>query len=70
MRSGTGTWFAGTLRKPEEIGDLSDNGRRKMPGMMRGADGRHLALTRRQIDTIAQACIGTLFAERAGEAGR
>jgi hypothetical protein len=67
LRSGTGSWFVQTLRKPEEIGDLSDNGRRKMPAMMRGADGRHLTLTRRQIDTIAQACIGTLFAERTEE---
>jgi hypothetical protein len=67
LRSGTGSWFVDTLRKPDEIGDLSDNGRRKMPGMMRGADGRHLALTLRQIDTIAQACIGTLFAERTDE---
>jgi hypothetical protein len=65
LRSGTGSWFADTLRKPEEIGDLSDAGRRKMPGMMRGADGRHLTLTRRQIDTIARACVGTLFRERA-----
>ena len=62
LRSGTGSWFADTLRKPEEIGDLTDNGRRKMPAMMRGADGRHLTLTRRQIDTIAKACLGTLFA--------
>lgn len=64
LRSGTGAWFVDTLRKPDEIGDLSDAGRRKMPAMMRGADGRHLALTRRQIDTIAHACVGQLFAER------
>jgi hypothetical protein len=64
LRSGTGAWFVDTLRKPEEIGDLSDVGRRKMPAMMRGADGRHLVLTRRQIDTVAEACIGQLFAER------
>jgi hypothetical protein len=68
LRSGTGSWFADTLRKPEEIGDLSDSGRRKMPAMMRGADGRHLTLTRRQIDTIARACVGTLFSERGNQA--
>ena len=52
LRSGAGPWFADALRRPEEIGDLSDKGRRKMPAMMRGADGRHLTLTRRQIDLI------------------
>ena len=36
----------------DEIGDLSDAGRRKMPAMMRGADGRHLTLTRRQVDQV------------------
>jgi hypothetical protein len=66
VRSGTGTWFADTLRKPEEVGDLTDLGRRKMPGMMRGADGRHLTLTRRQIATVAAGCIGTLFANAEG----
>lgn len=61
LRSGTGTWFADTLRKPEEIGDLTDRGRRKMPAMMRGADGRYLVLTRRQIDAVVRAAVGTLF---------
>ena len=28
-----------------------------MPAMMRGADGRYLALTRRQFDTIRKACV-------------
>jgi len=69
LRSGTGAWFADTLRKPEEIGDLSDAGRRKMPGMMRGADGRHLTLTRRQIDTIIRASVGSLFADAAEKSG-
>ncbi len=55
LRSGTRPWFLDLLRQPEEIGDLSDKGRRKMPAMMRGADGRYLALTRRQIDMIRQA---------------
>src|SRR5260221_4275152 len=52
LRSGTRPWFVDVLRLPEEVGDLTDKGRRKMPAMMRGADGRYLALTRRQIDTI------------------
>jgi hypothetical protein len=67
LAAGTGAWFAGTLRQPEQIGDLSDLGRRRMPALMRGADGRNLALTRRQIDTIAQAVHGTWFAGPAEE---
>jgi hypothetical protein len=55
LRSGTTPWFVEALRQPEEIGDLTNKGRRKMPAMMRGADGRYLTLTRRQIDTIRQA---------------
>jgi hypothetical protein len=55
LRSGGVPWFADALRQPEEIGDLSDKGRRKMPAMMRGADGRYLTLTRRQIDIIRKA---------------
>jgi hypothetical protein len=54
LRAGTAPWFVDALRKPDEIGDLSDAGRRKMPAMMRGADARYLTLTRRQIDTIRQ----------------
>jgi hypothetical protein len=61
LRSGTGAWFAQALRQPEEIGDLSDAGRRKMPAMMRGADGRLLTLSRRQIDTIVKNALGTMF---------
>lgn len=55
LRSGAAPWFAQVLRQPDEIGDLTDEGRRKMPAMMRGADGRYLTLTRRQIDKIQQA---------------
>ena len=51
LRSGAAPWFADVLRDHDEVGDLSDRGRRKMPAMMRGADGRHLALTRRQVAT-------------------
>jgi hypothetical protein len=64
LRSGTGAWFAQALRRPEDIGDLSDAGRRKMPAMMRGADGRYLTLTRRQIDTIVQNAVGSMFSAR------
>jgi hypothetical protein len=57
LRSGTRPWFVDVLRRPEEVGDLTDQGRRKMPAMMRGADGRYMALTRRQIDMIRKAIL-------------
>jgi hypothetical protein len=52
LESGSLAWFARALREYDKVGDLTDEGRRKMPGMMRGADGRHLALTRRQVSRI------------------
>ena len=52
LRSGTAPWFADVLREYDEIGDLSDKGRRKMPAMMRNADGRALALTRRHVNLV------------------
>lgn len=61
LRSGAAPWFYEVLRQPEEIGDMSDEGRRKMPALMRGADGRGLALTRRQIDTIRRTASRALF---------
>jgi hypothetical protein len=61
LKSGTPAWFADVLRKPEEIGDLTDKGRRKMPAMMRGADARYLTLTRRQIDMIRKSVNRGLF---------
>lgn len=61
LRSGTAPWFADALRDYDEIGDLSDRGRRKMPAMMRGADGRHLTLTRRQINLIRALVRGPIF---------
>jgi len=67
LKSGTPPWFADVLRLPEEVGDLSDKGRRKMPAMMRGADARYLTLTRRQIDMIRSSVARGLFAERSGE---
>jgi len=58
LLSGTAPWFPDLMRKPDEIGDLSDQARRKMPAMMRGADGRGLTFTRRQIDMVIQAASG------------
>lgn len=52
LRSGTAPWFADVLREHDEIGDLSAKARRKMPALMRGADGRYLTLTRRQVSII------------------
>jgi hypothetical protein len=45
-------WFARFLRDYDEVGDLSNEGRQKMPAMMRSADGRHLTLTRRQVNKV------------------
>ena len=59
LASGTPPWFAEVLRRPEEVADLTDSGRRKMPALMRNADGFHLALTYRLINTI-------VFAETQG----
>jgi hypothetical protein len=61
LKSGTPAWFADALRRPDEVGDLSDKGRRKMPAMMRGADARYLTLTRRQIDMIRKSAARGLF---------
>jgi len=55
LRAGTAPWFLRFLRQPEEAGDLTDTGRRKMPALMCGADGFYLTLTRRQIDIIREA---------------
>jgi Tn3 transposase DDE domain len=52
LESGSLAWFGRILRDYDRVGDLSDEGRRKMPGMMRNADGRHLALTRRQVAKV------------------
>jgi len=61
LKSGSAPWFSEVLRRPEEVGDLSDKGRRKMPPMLRGADGRALTLTRRQISRIVKAAAAGLF---------
>lgn len=52
LESGSLAWFARVLRDYDKVGDLSDEERRKMPAMMRNADGRHLALTRRQVAKV------------------
>jgi hypothetical protein len=64
LTTGAAPWFAEVLRRPEEIGDLSASARRKMPALMRGADGRGLTLTRRQIDIVVKAAALAMF--RAG----
>ncbi|MFY0255245.1 hypothetical protein ACDQ55_14950 [Chitinophaga sp. 30R24] len=55
LSTGMAAWFADALRHPDKIGDLSNEERRKMPGLMRGADGRALTLTRRMINTVIKA---------------
>jgi hypothetical protein len=55
LSTGTAPWFLQLLRKPDEVGDLTDRGRRKMPALMSGADSLYLALTHRQIATVALA---------------
>ena len=64
LRSGTAPWITDVLRKYDEAGDLTDKGRRKMPALMRGADGGYLALTRRQLDLIRKVGQGPIFRER------
>jgi hypothetical protein len=66
LRSGTAPWFVDVLRKYDEIGDLSDKGRRKMPALMRNADARALTLTRRQVDLIRTLARGPIFPSDAG----
>lgn len=61
LNSGAAPWFSEVLRRPDEIGDLSSEGRRKMPAMMRNADGRALCLTHRQINTVIRAAAGAMF---------
>lgn len=61
LSAGRAPWFSEVLRRPEEIGDLSSRGRRKMPAMMRGSDARALTLTRRQIDIVIKAASQAMF---------
>jgi hypothetical protein len=55
LRGGAAPWFVRLLRRPDEVADYTDQGRRKMPALMCGADNNYLALTHRQIDTICKA---------------
>ena len=52
LRGGAAPWFLKILRRPDEVADFTDRGRRKMPALMCGADNSYLALTYRQIDSI------------------
>lgn len=61
LAGGGAPWFAQALRQPEEIGDLSATALRKMPALMRGADGRGLVLTRRHIDMVVKAARNAMF---------
>ncbi|MFM7357246.1 MAG: hypothetical protein ACKO1T_01590 [Sediminibacterium sp.] len=61
LSSGATPWFADVLRRPDEIGDLSSKTLRKMPALMRGADGRSLTFTKRQINKVIKAASGFLF---------
>ncbi len=61
LSGGAPPWFLSLLRQPEEVGDLTDHGRRKMPALMSGPDARYLALTRRQIDTFFKVAQGSSF---------
>lgn len=61
LAAGGAPWFAQVLRRPEEIGDLSSTALRKMPALMRGADGRSLVLTRRHIDMVVKAARNAMF---------
>ncbi|PWJ93325.1 hypothetical protein BC749_11612 [Flavobacterium araucananum] len=61
LSSGATPWFADVLRKPTEIGDLSSKALRKMPALMRGADGRSLTFTYRQINMIIKAASTSIF---------
>ena len=61
LSSGASPWFGDLLRKPTEIGDLSSKGLRKMPALMRGADGRSLTFTHRQINMIIKAASTAMF---------
>lgn len=67
LSAGGAPWFSKLLRRPEEIGDLSSEGLRKMPALMRGADGRSLTLTRRHINMVIQAASAAMFAPHSSD---
>jgi hypothetical protein len=68
LAAGGAPWFAQVLRQPEEIGDLSSPTLRKMPALMRGADGRSLTLTRRHIALVTRAAQKAMFDLRSAAA--
>jgi hypothetical protein len=61
LRGGATPWFLKLLRRPDEVADFTDRGRRKMPALMCGADNSYLALTYRQIDTIRRVALEAPF---------
>ena len=61
LRGGAAPWFLKLLRRPQEVADFTDRGRRKMPALMCGADNNYLALTYRQIDTIRRVAVEAPF---------
>jgi hypothetical protein len=64
LRSGSAPWFGDVLRDHDAAGDRTVRGRRRMPAMMRGADGQLLTLTRRQVALIRTLAQGPLFTEQ------
>lgn len=64
LSTGAAPWFGDVLRRPEEIGDLSSPTLRKMPALMRGADGRSLTLTHRQINMVIKAAASAMFRDQ------
>ncbi len=67
LESGSLVWFARVLREHDAVGDLSTDGRRKMPALMRGADARYLALTRRQVNKVRAAASAIASAAQPGD---
>ena len=57
LRGGAAPWFVKLLRRPDEVSDFTDHGRRKMPALMCGADNSYLALTYRQIESIRRVAV-------------
>jgi hypothetical protein len=70
LRGRAAPWFLNLLRRPGEVADFTDRGRRKMPALMCGADNNYLALTHRQIDTMRKAAEQSPFEPAAGAPAR
>ena len=70
LRGGAAPWFVRLLRRPEAVVDYTDDGRRKMPALMCGADGSYLALTHHQISTIRRVAEAAPFLPSAIEPPR